>query len=179
MFYRKFSKKDGAYTPGINGDESPSWNNMTLNQLTLDLGNLSAAPQIKLVITGMVDWGAADPYYAWINQFKDAAAQGLVPNCTQITPASYMEIKDSNGNWIRLSQDKQIPIPSDYNARTFTVDLTGLFPADVSDYQIRLNNFWNVTYDYIGIDTTPQQNVTIQQICTEFSSSQSTLGYPI
>ncbi len=60
----------------------------------MDLGNLSVAPQIKLVITGMVDWGAADPYYAWINQFKDAAAQGLVPNGTQITPASYMEIKD-------------------------------------------------------------------------------------
>ena len=160
----EISKKDGAYTPGINGDQSPSWNNITLNQLTLDLGNLSGAPQIKLVITGMVDWGAADPYYAWINQFKDAAAQGLVPNGTQITPASYMEIKDSKGDWIRLSQDKQIPIPSDYNARTFTVNLTGLFPADVSDYQIRLNNFWNVTYDFIGIDITPQQNVTIQQI---------------
>ncbi len=58
----------------------------------------------------------------------------------------------------------QIPLPSDYNARTFTVDLTGLFPADVSDYQVRFTNFWNVTYDYIGIDTTPQQNITIQKL---------------
>jgi hypothetical protein len=157
-------QRDGNYTPGINGDQSPAWNNITLNQLTLDLGNLSVASQIKLVITGMVDWGAADPYYAWINQFKDAAAKGLVPNGTQITPASYMEIKDASSKWMRVSQDKQIPIPSDYNARSFTVDLTGLFPENVSDYQIRLSNFWNVTYDYIGIDTTPQQNVTIQQV---------------
>jgi hypothetical protein len=135
-----------------------------MNQLTLDLGNLSFAPQIKLLMTGMVDWGLADPYYAWINSFKDAVIQGLVPNGTQITPAPYMEVKDVNGNWIRVSQDRQIPIPSDYNARTFTVDLTGLFPSDVNDCQVRFTNFWNVTYDYIGIDTTQQQNIMIQKL---------------
>ncbi len=122
-------EKDGVYTPGISGTESTSWDNISLNKLTLDLGNLSDAPAIKLVITGMVDWGQADTYYAWINQFKDAAAQGILPDATQIMPAPYMEIKDANGNWIRAPQDRQIPLPSDYNARTFTVDLTGLFPA--------------------------------------------------
>ena len=157
-------QKDGVYTPGINGDQSSSWNNITMNQLTLDLGNLSSATQIKLLMTGMVDWGSADPYYAWINSFQEAAAQGLVPNGTEITPAPYMEVKDINGNWIRVSQDRQIPIPSDYNARTFTVDLTGLFPSDVNDCQVRFTNFWNVTYDYIGIDTTQQQNITIQKL---------------
>ena len=160
----QIQQQDGIYTPGLNGNANPSWNNITLNQLTLDLGNLSGAPQVKLVMTGMVDWGSADTYYAWINSFKEAAAQGLVSNGTEITPASFMEVKDANGNWIRVSQDKQIPIPSDYNARTFTVDLTGIFPADVHDYQIRLTNFWNVTYDYIGIDTTPQQTTTIQKL---------------
>jgi hypothetical protein len=159
----QISKKDGVYTPGINGDDS-KWNNIIQNQLTLDLGDLSKVPAIKLVITGMVDWGSADSYYAWINSFKAAATQGLVTNGTEITPASYMEIKDANGNWVRVSQDKQIPIPSDYNARTFTVDLTGLFPTNVKEYQIRLTNFWNVTYDYIGIDTTPQQTTTIQKL---------------
>ncbi len=156
--------KDGVFTPGINGDQSPSWNNITQNQLTLDLGNLTGAPQIKLGVTGMVDWGPADPYYAWINGFKDAAAQGLVADGTAITPPPYMEVKDANGDWIRVPQDKQIPVPSDYNARTFIVDLTGLFPADTNDYQVRFTNFWNVTYDYIGIDTTPQQPTTVQKL---------------
>jgi hypothetical protein len=161
----QISKLDGVYTPGHNAWDSPStWNNVTLNQLTLDLGNLSAAKQVKLVMSGMVDWGSADSYYAWINSFKDAAAQGLVANGIEITPASYMEVKAANGTWIRAPQDKQIPIPSDYNARTFTVDLTGLFPADVSDYQIRLTNSWNVTYDYIAIDTTAQQYMNIQTL---------------
>ncbi len=160
----QISQKDGVYTPGINGVASTQWNNTSLNKLTLDLGNLSSAPQIKLVITGMVDWGPADTYYSWINMFKEAAAKGLVPNGTAITPASTMEVRDANGHWLPVSQDKQIPLPSDYNARTFTVNMTGLFPANVSDYQVRFTNFWNVTYDYIGIDTTAQQTTNIQKL---------------
>ncbi len=96
-----------------------SWNNITLNQLTLDLGNLSGAPQMKLVITGMVDWGLADPYYEWIDSFKEAAAKGLVSNGTEIMPAPYLEVKAANGSWVRVQKD--IPFPADYRARTYTV----------------------------------------------------------
>jgi hypothetical protein len=147
--------QDGWFSPGINGYDSV-WNNITLNQLTLDLGDLSSASAVKLVITGMVDWGSAEPYYAWIEQFKQAAAQGLVADGTEITPAPYLEVW-ANGSWIRVPQD--IPLPSDYRARTYTVDLTGIFPAGTTEYKIRFNNYWNVTYDYIAIDTTPQQEI--------------------
>jgi len=160
----QIAKIDGIFTPGSNGLLSPSWDNITLNQLTIDLGDLSDAQQIKLVINGMVDWGPAQPYYDWIDGFKAAYAEGLVPNGTQISPAPYMEVMDGNGNWLRVPADRQMPTPSDYTARSFAVDLTGLFPQDVSDYQIRITNFWNVTFDYIGIDTTPQENTTIQKI---------------
>ena len=153
--------KDGLFTPGINGYDSV-WNNITLNQLTLDLGNLAGAPEIKLVITGMVDWGLADPYYEWIDSFKEAASKGLVSNGTEIMPAPYLEVKVANGSWIRVQKD--IPLPADYRARTYTVDLTGIFPEDVIDYQIRFNNFWNVTYDYIGIDITPQAEVSVKTL---------------
>jgi len=57
---------------------------------------------------------------------------------------------------------RQFPIPPDTLARTFIVDMTGLFLTD--DYSIRISNFWNVTFDYIAIDTSPQQNVTTQII---------------
>ncbi len=157
-------QKDGVYTPGINGIESASWDNISQNQLTIDLGDLSYASNIKLVITGMVDWGLADTYYNYLDLFKTAAAQGLVPDGTQIMPAPTMEVLAANGTWILAPQDRQIPLPSDYNARTFTVDLTGLFPPDVSDYKVRFTNFWNVTYDYIGIDTSAQQDITIQKL---------------
>jgi hypothetical protein len=165
-------KADGVYTPGNNVFESSSWNNITLNQITLDLGNLSSAQQIKLVMTGIVDWGPYQAYYNWINQFKAAAYQGLIQNDTQITPAPYMEIKAANGTWVLAPQDRQVPIPSDSNPRTFVVDLTGLFPKGISDYQIRITNVWNVTYDYIGIDTSTQQNITVQKISPIATLSQ-------
>lgn len=154
--------KDGVFSPGINGIESTAWDNITSNQLTLDLGDLSNAKNVKLILTGMVDWGSADTYYEYLELFKTAAALGLIPaNGAEIMPAPYMEVLAANGTWIRAPQDRQIPLPSDYNARTFTVDLTGIFPADVTEYKVRFTNFWNVTYDYIGIDTTAQQDITI------------------
>ena len=160
----QISKLDGTFTPGHSGDQSPSWDNTYLNQLTVDLGNLSGAKSIKLVVNGIVDWGAYQDYYSWVDQFKGAAQAGLLTNGTVIYPGPYMEVKDANGNWVKVSQDKQIPMPSDGNARTFVVDLTGDFPKGVMDYQIRINNFFNVTYDYIAIDTSSQQNITVQKI---------------
>ena len=160
----QIAKLDGVFTSGINGLLSPSWDDIQLNQLTLDLGDLSDAQEIKLVINGMVDWGPAGPYYDWIDGFNEAYAEGLVPNGTQIYPAPYMEVMDGNGNWLRVPKDRQMPTPSDYTARSFAVDLTGLFPDDVSDYQIRITNFWNVTFDYIGIDTSMQENIKVQRI---------------
>jgi hypothetical protein len=154
-------RQDGIYTPGINGLASPAWNNILQNQLTLNLGDLSEASQIKLILTGMVDWGSIETYYEWIAQFQEAAATGLITENAQIMLAPTMEILAADGTWIMAPQTRQIPLPSDYNARTFTVDLTGLFPQDVTEYVVRLTNFWNVTYDYIGIDTTPQQDITI------------------
>jgi hypothetical protein len=73
-----------------------------------------------------------------------------------------MEVKDANGNWVRVPESRQFPLPPDGVARTFVVDLTGLFPTN--DYSLRISNFWNVTFDYIGVDITPQANVTIQRI---------------
>lgn len=158
------SQLDGIFTPGSNGLVSPSWDNIILNQLTLNLGDLSGEQEIKLVINGMVDWGPPEHYYDWIDGFKAAFAEGLVPNGTQIYPAPYMEVMDASGNWVRVPKDKQMPTPSDYVSRSFVVDLTGLFPAGVSEYQIRITNFFNVTFDYIGIDTTPQENIRVQRI---------------
>jgi hypothetical protein len=155
---------DGVFTSGSNGIESPAWNNITMNQLTLDLGNLTGAKQIKLVVNGMVDWGVPPPYYDWINQFETAYSQGLVPAGTKVTIPPYMEIMTANGDWVRVPQDLDLPVPADYIPRTFTVDLTGLFPENASNYLLRINNFWNVTFDYIGIDVSPQSDMSIYTI---------------
>jgi hypothetical protein len=160
----QIAQLDGVFTPAINGVDSPSWDDIKVNQLTLDLGDLSDAPAIKLLINGMVDWGPAGPYYDYIEMFDEAYAAGLVENGTKMYPAPYMEVMDAQGNWVRIPQDRQMPTPADYVPRTFAVDLDGLFSEDVTEYKLRITNFWNVTFDYIGIDTTPEQEVTITEI---------------
>jgi hypothetical protein len=152
------SKTDGVFTTAFNGKYSQAWNNQTWNRLTLNLGNLADAPQINLVVRALVDWGPAESYNVWMNKFYSAQ----VPNHTEPTPAPFMEVKDANGNWVRVPDSRQFPLPPDGVARTFVVNLTGLFPSN--DYSLRISNFWNVTFDYIGVDITPQANVTIQRI---------------
>ncbi len=160
-------KIDNIYTNGTHGFQSPTWDSINWNQLTLNLGDLSKAQQIKLVIKSIVDWGPADDYNTWLSYFYDP----VVPDGTEVTPPPYMEVKDTNGNWTKIDWSRQIPLPSDMMPRTFVVDLTGLFPTN--DYSLRISNFWNVTFDYIAIDTTPQQNISIQTIQPEAYLYQS------
>jgi hypothetical protein len=152
------SSMDGVFTTGFNGKYSQDWNNQTWNRLTLNLGNLAGAKQIKLVVRAIVDWGPAESYNLWMNKFYSTT----VPDHTEPTPIPFMEVKDADGNWVRVPDSREIPMPPDTLARTYVIDLTGLFPTN--DYSLRINNFWNVTYDYIGIDTSVQQNVSMQKI---------------
>ena len=154
----QISKIDGVFTNGTNGIQSKQWNDITWNKLTLDLGSLDDAKQIKLVVRAIVDWGSSDDYTIWLDKFF---AQP-VPNGTQITPPPYMEVKDVNGNWIRIPESRSFPLPPDGVARTYVIDLTGLFPTN--DYSLRINNFWNVTFDYIAVDISPQQSTSIHRI---------------
>jgi hypothetical protein len=166
----QISEIDNVFSPGESGLQSPSWNNIQWNTLTLDLGDLSDASNIKLVVRAIVDWGAASDYSDWLDQFFDAVQAGQLPNGTEVTPPPYMEVKAANGSWVRVDWSRQFPLPSSGVPRTFVVDLTGLFPTN--NYQLRINNFWNVTFDYIGIDITPQQNITIQEIYPQASFTQ-------
>jgi hypothetical protein len=154
----QISKIDKVFTNGTNGIQSSAWNNITWNRMTLNLGDLSRASQTKLVIRAIVDWGSGDDYVTWLDKFF---AQ-LVPDGTQITPPPYMEVKDATGNWVRIPEGRQFPLPPDGVARTYVVDLTGLFLTN--DFSLRISNFWNVTFDYIGVDVTPQQNIKIQRM---------------
>jgi hypothetical protein len=154
----QISKIDNVFTPGINGINSPSWDNIQWNTLTLNLGDLSKAKQIKLVVNAAVNWGSPDDYSTWLGKFYDSS----VPDGAQVTPPPFMEVKAANGSWVRVPMDRQFPIPPETVPRTFVVDLTGLFPTN--DYELRINNFWNVTFDYIGIDTSPQSDITVNTI---------------
>jgi hypothetical protein len=63
-------------------------------------------------------------------------------------------------------------LPGDYVPRNFVVDVTDLFPAGTTDYQIRISNFYNITFDYIGIDLSPQESITVQKITPQATLTQ-------
>jgi hypothetical protein len=154
----QISKFDNVLTPGINGLNSPSWDNIQWNTLTMNFGDISQANQIKLVVRAVVDWGSPDDYVTWLGNFYDPS----VPDGAEVTPPPFMEVKAADGSWARVPMSRQISIPPDRVPRTFVVDLTGLFPTN--DYSLRISNFWNVTFDYIGIDTSPQRHIITHKI---------------
>jgi len=153
----QISKLDGIFTTAHNGIYSASIENIEWNRLELNLGDLSNAKEIKLLVNGVLDWGPDEDQGKWYDRFW---AQP-VPNGTQPIPPPYMEVKDENGNWVRVPESRQFPMIAE-TPRTIVVDLTGLFPTN--DYSLRINNFWEVTFDYIGVDITPQKDVMIQRI---------------
>lgn len=122
--------------------------------MTLDLGDLSNAKEIKLVVAGVVIYSSGEVQGAWAANFF--SQPGVRP-----FPPPYMEVKDANGNWVPVPESMQFPL-IDVTPDCFVVDLTGLFPTN--DYSIRINSFFNTRFDYIGVDTTSQQNVIIHSI---------------
>jgi hypothetical protein len=142
----QISKLDGVNTPS-HGDFH--WETLELN-----LGNLSAAQEIKLVVAGVIVYSSGQVQGQWASQF--VSQNGVKP-----FPPPYMEVKDANGNWVRVPDNRQFPL-AEVTPESFVVDLTGLFPT--SDYSLRINTFFDTRFDYIGVDTTPQQNIIVHTL---------------
>jgi len=141
----QISQLDGIYTTG---------HEFQYDTLELNLGDLSYAKEIKLIVAGTIIYSSGQAQGEWAAQFVDQP--GVKP-----FPPPYMEVKDENGSWVRVPESRQFPLV-DVGTDSFVVNLTGLFPTN--DYSLRINTFFNTCVDYIGVDTTPQQNVTIQEI---------------
>ncbi len=147
----QISKLDGNYTADY-GDFH--WKTLELN-----LGNLTNATDIKLVVAGITVYSSGQTQGEWAAQFWNQP--GVMP-----FPAPYMEVKAANGSWVPVPDNRQFPLV-DVTDDEFVVNLTGLFPTN--DYSLRINTFFNVRWDYVGVDTTSQQNVTIQQILPSYA----------
>jgi len=139
------SKQDQNYTVGARW----TWNNITLN-----LGDLSGTKQIKLVVAATINWPTTSA--GGINFLKYASQPGVTPS-----PPPFMEVRAQNGSWVRVPNDRQFPIP-DVTDNVFIVNLTGLFQSN--NYELRINTYQDIRFDYIGVDTTSQQNIIVHTI---------------
>ena len=154
------SKLDEVYTPG---------NLWKMDILELNLGNLSDAKEIKLIVAGSFTWPSNEEGGQWVATFFTKPGEKPFPN-------PHMEVKDKDGNWVPVPDSRQFPY-LDVTGDILIVNLTGLFPTN--DYSLRIHSIFDLHYDYIGIDTTPQQDLIIQEIypvadLTQAFSSNST-----
>jgi hypothetical protein len=123
----QISKLDGIYTTG---------NEFHYDTLELNLGSLSDAEEIKLIVAGIIVYSKGEIQGEWAAKFVDQP--GVKP-----FPPPYMEVKDENGNWVRVPENRQFPL-LDVTSDCFVVNLTGIFPTN--DYSLRINK----TLHFIG-----------------------------
>lgn len=147
------SKMDGKFTDGTRW----AWNNITLN-----LGDLSNTKEIKLVVGAKIVWPTTSA--GGINFMKYASQPGVTPS-----PPPFMEVKAANGSWIRVPDERQFPLP-DVTDEMFVVNLTGLFPTN--NYELRINTYQDIRFDYIAVDTTAQQTINIHNIAPTYAVLQ-------
>jgi hypothetical protein len=139
------SERDGITTTG---------NEFHWDTLELDLGDLSDAEEIKLIVAGTIIYSTGEEQGEWAGQFWDKPGE-------QPFPPPYMEVKDAEGNWVPVADNRQFPL-LDVTPDCFVVNLTGVFLTD--DYSLRIHTFFDTRFDYIGVDTTSQQAVTVREI---------------
>jgi hypothetical protein len=128
--------------------------------LELDLGDLSDAEEIKLIVAGTIIYSTGEEQGDWAGQFWDKPGE-------KPFPSPYMEVKDAEGNWIPVADNRQFPL-LDVTPDCFVVNLTGVFLTD--DYSLRIHTFFNTRFDYIGVDTTSQQDVTLRQVTVSYAN---------
>jgi hypothetical protein len=128
----QIAEKDGIYTSGAQNE---------LNILDLNLGDLSAAKRTKLVVSAYTNWD-----------------NDRVPKSDeqQNQIGRFIQVKDRNGNWATVFNDFEIIAPAGL-PRTYVLDMTGKFLT--SDYSVRIGFYPDVRFDYVGIDTSAQQEI--------------------
>jgi len=138
-------ERDGISTTG---------NEFQWDTLELNLGDLSDAEEIKLIVAGTIIYSTGEEQGAWAWNFTNRPGE-------KPFPPPYMEVKDAEGNWVPVPDNRQFPL-LDVTPDCFVVNLTGVFLTD--DYSLRIHTFFNTRFDYIGVDTTSQQDVTLREV---------------
>ncbi|UFS70323.1 fibronectin type III domain-containing protein [Geomonas sp. RF6] len=139
----------------LNDDKNvPAW-----QTLEIDLGDLSQAAAVKLVLDG-------------VSVYPTSQAASVLAN--QLSPSSdrtKLEVLDENGIWVTIPRTKLIlPKPKEFRS-PYVVDLTNVFLS--KNYKIRLGFVFKTYLDRIAFDTTADEPVSVNPV----PLVSATLGY--
>jgi hypothetical protein len=137
------ANSDGSYLV-LNNDNNIDF---TYQTLEFDLGDLSQAPQIKLIIDGVTVF--------------PSTPEG-VERASQFGPRTKLEVLDGNGEWVSVPKTTaELPKLPEFK-RVFALDISNIFLTDV--YKVRLTFLFKTYVDAIHFDTTQDQVLTLTEV---------------
>ncbi|MCE5191366.1 MAG: cytochrome c3 family protein [Actinomycetia bacterium] len=137
------SASDGTFLE-LNEDRNAG---LTYQTLELDLGNVQAAPGVKLYIDGRT-------------KFPDSEA-GLAL-VRSLGGRTKLEVQDSDGAWVEVPS-AVCPMPKSAEFyRPYVMDLTNVWQS--ASRKVRLTFLFNTFIDRIGVDTTADEPVTMTKL---------------
>lgn len=117
----------------LNQDREEGFEYQTIE---LDLGDLSEAPQIKLVIDGRTLF---------------PATPAGVERAGTFGPRTRLEVQDAQGTWVKVPTElATLPRPPEFR-RPFVIDVSDIFPT--TSYRVRLTFLFKTYLDTIALDT--------------------------
>ena len=132
--------------------ESTEAHLFSFDTITVDFGNLSGAKQIKLLYSAWMDVGGGPEQAARREYVASHPGEPREYN-------SYAEVINEDGEWERISDFNK---PAGAKPRTMVLDITDWFMTD--DYRMRLNYFTKTHFDYIAVDTSEDEEVSVTEL---------------
>lgn len=122
--------------------------------VTVDLGDLRGAQQIKLLYNAWVDWASGPEYAA---RYEYVSSHPGV----QVEYMPYVEVINEDGEWEQVSDEEHWGI-AQAKPRTMVLDITDWFRTN--DYRMRINNWYKTHIDYIAVDTSEDEEVLATEL---------------
>lgn len=122
--------------------------------ITVDFGDLSGAKQIKMLYSAWVDWPGGPESAARYEYISSHPGE-------RYAYMSYVEVINEDGEWERVSDEEHLGRPQ-AKPRTMVLDITDWFITD--DYRIRINNWLDTHIDYIAVDISEDEEVSVVEL---------------
>jgi hypothetical protein len=133
-------EKDGVFTHG---------KQYKLDLIDLELGDLSDADQIKLVFNTYTNWDNDEVLGAGPKPYE-----------------RFVQVKNEGGEWTTVIDTNELFSPHAL-PRTYVLNLTDKFLTD--DYSVRIGYYFDVRFDYIGVDTSKQKELVTTMVATSYA----------